>query len=255
MAFRKRNLIYGIIAAVLHSTLLGNAQSQTEDAETISVIFSTLKVGSGSFEGIRYFESQDKVSSPLDFRLVQRSGPYEYRGPREITFFETIPAPSAADPEAVVNKPLARTSIPRGLTNVLLFFEKLSRKDQNDGESLPYRIHIMDDSMAGFPENSVVVFNACGPKLVGSVGKERRRFEYGPANPIDYGRVKTGSFSTAFAVETSDGPKLVFENRLELSKGYRVILMLAPPRRQGSIRIEVYSIPQPVDSQPPITAN
>lgn len=249
MAFRKRNLICGVIAAALYLSQLGEAYSQTEDAQTISVAFSTLKVGSGNFEGIRYFEAPDDVSSPLDFRLVQRSGPYEYRGPSEITFFETIPAPSEADPEAVVNKPLARTSIPRGLTNVLLFFEKLSEEDRTGNENLPYRIHIMDDSLAGFPENSLVVFNACGPALMGSVGKERKRFEYGPASPIDYGSVRAGSFATAFAVETADGPKLVFENRLELSKGYRVILMLAPPRRQGSIRIQVYSVPQPVDSE------
>ena len=57
--------------------------------------------------------------------------------------------------------------------------------------------------------------------------------------------------SSAFAISTKDGPKLVFENNLDYSEQYRVILMLAPPRRQSSIRIQAYSIPEFVEEAPP----
>lgn len=226
-----------------------DAQTTAVDAETRTTIsFSTLRVGKGSFEDIRYFSREAKISEPLDFRLVQRSGPYSYSGPREMVFVKELPAPNEGNPEGVTYQTLARANIPKGWDEVLFFFEELDPDEADRNGGLPYKVHMMDDSLSAFPVGSLVVFNACGAKLVGQVGGERARFNEGPAKAIDFSKIEGGALTTAFAVETADGPKLVFENRLEFSENYRVILMLAPPRRTGSIRIQVYNIPQFVEA-------
>lgn len=228
-----------------------HAQTTEGDVETrTSISFSTLRVGEGSFGDIRYFSSEAEISEPLDFRLVQRSGPYSYSGPREMVFVREVPAPNAGNPEGFTYQPLARINIPKGWNEVLFFFEELEPDAAARNGGLPYKVHMMDDSLSAFPVGSIVVFNACGARLAGKVGDKRARFNEGPAEAIDFSKAKNGALTTAFAVETADGPKLVFENRLEFSENYRVILMLAPPRRTGSIRIQVYNIPQFVEAIP-----
>ena len=212
--------------------------------EKVSINFSTLKVGKGAFDQIRYFTKENEASLPLEFKLVRRSGPYSYTGLREMSFIRTVPAPTVEDPNAVRFKLLARVNIPKGWRDVLFFFEELSEQAAVENNGLPYKVHMMNDSFRAFPVGSLIVFNATGRLLAGSVGGERGIYKDGPSKKVDFANKADGRISCAFAVKTTDGPKLVFESDLEYSERYRVILMLSPPRREGSIRIEAYSIPQ-----------
>lgn len=245
MADRRRNLSAELCLLLLFACNTSHAQTPEGGVETrASISFSTLQLGKGNFEDIRFFRGENKLSEPLDFRLVQRSGPYSYSGPREMVFVREVPAPTEVDPEAVTYQPLARVNIPKGWDEVLFFFEELAPGDVDNEGKLPFKVHMMDDSFSAFPVGSLVIFNACGVSLAGKVGRERARFAPGPAEAINFSNTRDGVLTAAFAVETADGPKLVFENRLEFSENYRIILMLAPPRRAGSIRIQVYNIPQ-----------
>ena len=72
-----------------------SAQSEKDIVnEKVSINFSTLKVGKGAFDQIRYFIKENEASLPLEFKLVRRSGPYSYTGLREMSFIRTVPAPT-----------------------------------------------------------------------------------------------------------------------------------------------------------------
>lgn len=245
MANGKRNLGAACCLLLLFACLSSHALNAEGEAESrTSISFSTLLLGKDDFEDIRFFQGQNNISAPLEFRLVQRCGPYTYSGPREMVFVREIPAPTDEEPEAVAYEPVARVNIPKGWDEVLFFFEELAPGEVDKEGKLPFKVHMMDDSLSAFPAGSLVVFNACGVPMAGKVGKERARFAPGPAEAINFSNTRDSVLTAAFAIETADGQKLVFENRLEFSENYRIILMLAPPRRAGSIRIQVYNIPQ-----------
>lgn len=110
----------------------------------------------------------------------------------------------------------------------------------------------MDDSLDAFPQDSVLAFNASGVQLLARMGKENLRIVQGANTPISYERFLNKQMEVAFAVETEDGPKMVFENLLEFSDDHRIILMLGPPLRPGSMRMMVYSIPQFLEPPTPV---
>jgi len=241
MVIRKRHLT-AAAALLLATPGASGAAEATPETGPARLDFATLKIGREEFEGIRYAPSPEAASEPLDFRLVQRSGPYPYRGPREIVFFRERPAATPEAPDAVERTPVARTTVPREWRRALFFFDRIEGEADRKNR-LPYRVHAMDDSLEAFPRESVVAFNATGRTLHGRLGDRRLKLPPGPSEAIPFGAAD-GGLPAGFAVKTPDGPRVVFEHRLDFSGAYRIILMLAPPRREQSIRISVYHIPQ-----------
>lgn len=239
-----------LICCLLATQLLCAIPENKASLEKVSISFSTLKVGEGNFDQIHYLIGESETSAPLEFKRVRRSGPYSYFGPREMQFIREVPTPTPEDPMATTLKLLARVNIPKGWRDVLFFFEELNQKEDANNVDLPYRVHMMNDSLKAFPAGSLVVFNATGRPLLGSIGGVQNLYKAGPAQQVDFSHQSEEGISSAFAIKTIDGPKLVFENSLDYSEQYRVILMLAPPRRQSSIRIQVYSIPEFVEEDP-----
>ncbi|MGE9295435.1 MAG: hypothetical protein ACQKBV_04020 [Puniceicoccales bacterium] len=222
-----------ILLLMAHSVLAGdNAVSM------VSVDFSVLPVGQGDFDGVKV-EAQPGVVSELKFRRVQRSSPIQYHGPNPIVFFREVPAPSPEDATAIERVLVARYEVPSGIDEALLFFRAA-------GEPVGSRFSVqgMDDSLEAFPGDSMVAFNATGAPLIARIGEDDHRVRPGANAAVSFREFIDEGIPVGFAVETDDGPKLVFENHLDYAENYRVILMLAPPRRQGSMRLMVYSIPE-----------
>jgi hypothetical protein len=243
MAIRRRNLGFiSFLLALICSPIMAVQSNTSASEQTVSIEFKTLQIGKGDFGSIHYFIQTGEPSDPLAFRRVQRSGPYSYSGKPTVEFFRIIPKPTVEDPNAVSYEVVGRATVPKNWKEVLFFFERIheSRIPKNNG--MPFKIHMMNDSESAFPPGSLTVFNACGARLVGKLGDKRMQFDHGPSEPVVFRSQNERPFSMAFAVETSDGPKLVFESALEFGGEHRIILMLSPPRREGSLRIQVYNI-------------
>lgn len=176
----------------------------------------------------------------LDFRRIQRSEPVEYSGTNPIPFFREVPAPTMDDPDAVRRVPVGSFQVPEGWREILLFFEYEPKK----AAPMEFQLYGMDDSLRAFPEDTMVTFNASGVPLIARLGEDDMAIRDNANPPISYRRFLNSEFPVGFAAETGDGPKFVFENKMDFSPNERVILMLAPPRREGSIRLNVYSIHQ-----------
>ena len=245
----------------LLSATLSVAQVDEEEAiPTVSVTLKTLSIGRGSFSGILVQAEEGEDPVPLTFSRYQRSAPIEYEGPAEIVFFRQSANPVPDQPP--VRTPVGVVSMDPAnpVEEALVIFLPLSPEEAGGpvvsplGQGLQpqytpqFKLWVMDDSLEAFPRDSLMVFNATGARLFGSVIGQEMLIPAGATGPFDIGR----NFRAAFAIETQDGPKLVFENVLEFSGEKRVIFMLRPPKRRGSLRIQAYAITENLEDLEPV---
>ncbi len=223
---------------LIAQTMIVKAQ-ETAESGFVSLQLSFLKIGNGSFEGIKV-ETQPGEVTELSLSRTRISEPIDYSGPNPIIFFREIPAPTLDDPNAVRREPLAQYLAPTTVKEGLLFFRE---KQPTSTEPWLYEVYGMDFSLKAFPEDSLVTVNSTNFKLIGRLGKEGVSINEGANSAISYKQFIKDQFPVGFALETADGPKILFEKNMEFTENYRIILVLAPPRREGSIRLQVYSIP------------
>lgn len=215
------------------------AQQPTEEP-TRTISFWAYRVGSGNWSGIR-FESRTGEVDTLSLGKFMKGRVHEYEGPARLVFFREVPAPTPNEPDRVERSPVAQALLPAGLEEAILVFT--SSKGETAEE---FRIHVIDGGPA-FPANSIRVFNATGVRLAGKVGRENKYFNPGPSEAFSLEPFLERSIPVAFLVETREGPKFVFEKALEYAENRRVILLLEPPRRKGSYKIQATNLIERVE--------
>ncbi len=211
---------------------------EKEETPTVEISIKTMAIGRGDFDGVLLQAEEDAEPTALTF---SRYHPIEYEGPVPLVFFRQSPNPDPEEPP--IRTPVATfpLSLESPVEDLLLFFLPLPEPDPDTG--FPFRVFGMDDSFAAFPRDSAIIFNATGAVLYGRVNRQEQVFRAGASEAFPIGR----DFDAAFAVETRDGPKLVFENVIEFSEDLRAIIMLRPPHRARSIRIVSYNIIERLD--------
>ena len=184
---------------------------------------------------------EPNVVQPLKFRKNRRSAALEYRSANPIIFFREVLHPSVEGSPSIERVPVAQIQVPNGLREALFFFVALPEKDRKGGRE--YLIYAMDDSLAAFPVDSMVICNLTGTELIGKIGETAATFQVGASRAYDFGRYKKG-LPVLFAVETKTGLRPVFMNRLKYSENKRVILLFEPPQKVGSLRVVAKRIVQ-----------
>ncbi|QXD22529.1 hypothetical protein F7C95_11255 [Opitutia bacterium ISCC 51] len=146
------------------------------------------------------------------------------------------------DPENTKRIPIARTLIPGGVEKAILILTTAPSDSSNK-----FNVHFVDADPSNFPINSIRVFNATGVRLAGKVGTQNRYFEPGISDSFSLNPFIDEGIPVAFLVETNEGPKFVFEKDLEYAENRRVILLLEPPRRRGSYKIQATNLIERVE--------
>jgi hypothetical protein len=230
MARRIANLILILCCGLAVS---GYAQTTTEPTRDIS--FWAYRVGNGNWSGIK-FEARAEEVDTLSLGKFLKGRIHEYVGPARLVFFRERPDPTPAEPNRVARDPVAQTLIPSGLQEVILIFTEAPKNGPEE-----FLVHAIDGG-SGFPANSIRVFNATGVRLAGKVGNQNKYFDPGVSEPFSLEPFLNQGIPVAFLVETKDGPKFVFEKDLEYAENRRVILLLEPPRRKGSYKIQATNL-------------
>lgn len=233
MARRITNLVC-LLALVLSSPLLCLAQSA--DQPTRDIQFWAYRVGNGNWAGIR-FETRTEEIDTLSLGKFMKGRVHEYQGPATLTFFREELAPLPNDPENTTRIPVARNLIPSGVEKAILILTTASTDSGYE-----FNVHFVDADPSSFPINSIRVFNATGVRLAGKVGTQNRYFEPGISDSFSLNPFIDEGIPVAFLVETNEGPKFVFEKDLEYTENRRVILLLEPPRRRGSYKIQATNL-------------
>lgn len=230
-----------LLLATLFAAVPAGAQTGNPP-DLIDVVFRVFRTGRGDFDDIRFLNPAGQ-SAILEFNVTIRSDDYRYRGNNPIVFFREEEVDGGGGPPAVLRTPVATARIPEGVDEALIIFVANPRRT-DDSNAPEFSAFVMDDSLQAFPPDSLVVFNATGAHLFGRVGGRDTRFPVGPSDPFDLNRFARGRYPVAFAVQSEEGPRMVFEKELGYSLGNRVILLLQPPRIPGTFRIQARSIQQ-----------
>ncbi len=208
----------------------------------VSFEFSTMAVSPFNFEQIFIQAKKDQPPVALSFNAYHRSETIEYEGVPELIFFtlkesEIPDSPPKLTPVAsfIINS----ENYPE---KILFFFHQIENDKNNSTRS--FRVLAMNDTLDSFPPGKIIIFNPTDVILQGKVNGQISEFGFGPSKPFPL----STSTHTAFALETVIGPRIVFEGVFNYSENNRVILMLKPPRRRGSIRFSAHNIFERHDS-------
>lgn len=220
------------------------AQPAAEDVPEVEMEVKVMSIGRGGFDGILLQSRDQEEPLLMRFSRYRRSEPIRYVGAPDLVFFRLEPS---GDPESPWRRrAVASFAVDAGrpVRDLLLFFLPLPEPDADTG--MVFQVFGMDDSFEAFPRDTAIIFNATGATLYGQVNRRSHIFGAGASGAFSLNR----DFNAAFAIETRDGPRLVFENTLEFSEDLRAIVMLRPPRRARSIRIVSYNIIERLDPLP-----
>ena len=239
-----------IIIACLFG-LLSLFTLQAQEPETITTEFKIFGIGKDGFQDLFYNSGTEYHE--LKFHRTHRSPTtYTYEGHRQFSIFVRNPDFDPEDPLSPAFIAIASHMLKEngGRRLLILAAGRGNRKKAEANRS--FRIFEVNDSPDHFARNSIIVLNATGARLFGLVSEQRITLPTGVSEPIAYegSDGSTGATRIAFALETKAGPKLVMSNDLKLPNNRRILLILQPPRRSNSLRIDVRMLSEsmfPVD--------
>ncbi len=190
-----------------------------EQTETVTVHLRLLRVGEEPVEGIR-FATEEAVEVPALSRFLP-AGPFTYRGPARMRFVR----------DGAPFVPVAELSIPGGTGRALLFFSPAR------SGGFPYQVDLLDDDPKAFPAGCLVLLNRTGRPLLGRIGRADAILREGPSELFHGSADLPGGILVRLALPTQAGPRIVFENQVELSAAERAVLVLEPPRPSDPLRV------------------
>lgn len=219
--------------------LLNGLRAQVDLAGSQDEIIFYISANTRILE-VRYGESFDDAgvivkSLPLDFKTSGRSRAYPYEGPNPLVFFEENPAPTADDPAAMIQTPVAQLMMPAGVDEVLILFHA---NPDYPKVGLKYRLRAVDVSPDSIPARHISIFNGTHQKFLGAIGEEVQTADPGvlevvpginrpvPIHP-------KGTVKLAFEFK-KEGWQRVYENSFECRSDERLLLVIFPPRFPGS---------------------
>lgn len=197
--------------------------------------FKTLALSNDDYSGIYVQSKPEEEPVLLSFNRYRRSKPIEYEGTSPMVFFRIE---KTGIPETPFRKvPVASFKLPFDRTpkDLLLIF----RPNKQEKATAPkFSTFGMDDSPEAFPTNTVIFFNATSITFVGIVNKEKSAFPPGPSKTFPM----EDSLYVAIALHAEDSTRVLFENTFKFQEDRRVLIMLHPPKREGSLRIQCYYV-------------
>ena len=203
-----------------------------------SIEFWAYRVGNGNWSEIK-FENGDGEVATLQLGKYVKGPIHDYQGPSQLEFFREISAPTATNPQNLTRRTIARVVISSGMEEGILVF---TANRVNPGSGLEFQIYLIDAGPRDFPANSLRVFNATGVRLAGKVGRETLYFGTGASRAFSLSPFMAEGIPVAFLIETQQGSRFVYEKDLQYKENRRVLLLLEPPRRRGSFKIQATSL-------------
>ncbi|MFH1499099.1 MAG: hypothetical protein ABII82_14885 [Verrucomicrobiota bacterium] len=232
MAFPRPNLSVRALA-LLGMFSLGALSSAAADR-----VFTVLAAGPGDWtdfgvvDGVKFIPVEPgRRARSAEQRLVS--------GSAEVVFARRV-----ANPETglIENQVVSRVAWPAGAERALFV---LAPRTTPEGQGIVEAL-ACDDGLEKFPPQSLRVVNATRAVFQGLVGRGQMQIGTGVTAPV-----KTDDFIPAheeapdpgmplrLALATDKGVKTLYAVNLSVSPNDRVLLVVAPPAKAGSMRLKV----------------
>jgi len=233
---RTRWILGCLLGLVWGGVALGQAPNE------VSVTFTVFKDTTDPIEGV-FFVGEGGRAAEVTFRRGQRSFSFRHRGGPVIHFFRKSVDASGNE----VRVPVGAATLSPQWREALLFFFPNPQWPTTGPE---FFVQAMNDSRSAIPTDHLVFFNATGATLLGVFGQQEIELGVGATGPFDLGPFLDSSVPIGLVVKDGESFREVYVSRLTFSPGSRTILLLMPPRREGSYRIMVRGI-YDFSSEPP----
>lgn len=135
----------------------------------------------------------------------------------------------------------------------LLFFLAESARTSEGGRGR-FRVMAMDDGPIALPRDHLVFFNATGVRLFGALDAEELTLNPGQSRALDLRHLFGREVPVGLVVRSGDTFERVLVNRLRFSPDRRTVILLLPPRREGSFRIQAVRLSESTGGTTPRAA-
>lgn len=197
--------------------------------ELRTVEFRAFNLRPGNFTDIHFKDHAGELIK-LNFKKKSRTEVYATKISAEDNFLYFYPKRNQVLEESQL-LPIARAWIDPKWKSPLLIISEISTSD-----SVRYSITTLEDSNVSFPYGSLKVVNLAGGKIIGSIGGSRVTLNNSQASR-SFELNDDGKITVTIAAESSSRHHLLYKNTLPLNEDSKSLLILRPPRRNGSVKI------------------
>jgi len=218
----------------------------SQEVATTEFEFKVFGVGRDDFEGLYYHNGE--TFEPLDFHRTHRSiRTYAYKGPAVFGVYVRNPDHVVTNPQSQPFIKISESLASGRAKRQLIIFAASSLNREVSNPERRFTLYHIDDSPEAFPRNSIIIVNTTGAELYGRLAETQITLPRGYSEAIPYSSGNSGGATKiAFVLRTSEGPRLVMSNDLKIPENRRIVLILEPPRRPGSMRIAVRMLSQSI---------
>ena len=196
-----------------------------------SFLFTARAFGDDLFESLHYYNADDEVveiAFDPRFRTTVQRLP---EGADEVSFFKILKDEQGREFEQVV----AVVNLDDIDSRALLVF--LAKRDVV--RNLPYTVIVADESPGIFEGGTIRFFNLTGARLMVRLGDDSFPLDFGFGADLNYDVETIGEMPIELAVVADDRWKIVYSTGFRAHSEYGTLVLIKPPRRADSLRVQV----------------
>lgn len=222
----------------LFLTLVAVVCGQTEVSPNRSSEIRFFIRGRGHFDDLLYRASPSKVA-PLSLARGRRSVVHDYIGPDAFQLLREDGIDELGRPRYRV---VSVTDLPLSPEVLALLIPNPSW-DEGQTDIPEFLCFAVDDRNSSIPWNKLTFLNLTGAEMAGVIGNEQIRLGAGLSEPIDlepyFGKK---DILVGLTVRYLDSQRIVLESRQRFEPDVRLLYVLLPPERAGSLDIGAFKI-------------
>ena len=229
------------------SNLQGLPQNSPTGVTLRELEFSVYPIGQASWSDI-YYQAQPGVYQTLTFWSYERSPKHRFKGLSPMEFYRKEMLANGDVSYQVV----ATTPVESRAEDLLLFFHAI--KPETPGSKQEFQILALDEGRQVFPLDTVTFVNATGANLEGVFGNKPIFLKHGISAPYDLKPFFKEETLIGLAVQYEGNLQKVLHSKWSFYPDYREIVLLLPPGKAGSLRIQAFRISQHREEMSPSAA-
>jgi hypothetical protein len=214
--------------------------------EIVKTYFHVFPVKSFDYNGVFFKPTPEAEMSELRFQTLSRSiEGYDYQGAQPLTFYRE----DGVNAEGVTQyRPVGQVEVNSG--ELLVFF---SPKSPSPNDTAEFNLLGMDDSSNGLPADHVAFINFTQIPFACRFVDKNSIIQPGPNKPISVREHLKEDILIGLAITNEDSHRVVLKSRWQFNPNNRHYILLLPPARKGSFRIQAFQISEFVGRSPTLS--
>lgn len=227
-----KSILVAALCLTSNAFIAGSLFAQND--ALIRAKFRVMPVQSAEWTGIYFKPEVNAPMQELKFQSLSRSfHRYSYVGANPVIFYREN---GRNDDGELIYKEVAKASI-RNKQSLIIFVPKQTKND-----SYEFNLISLDDSPKGLPNNHLSFINITGIPLACRFLEKNQFLEPGVTGPISLQEAINEDVFIGLAIQDGDRARVILKNNWYFYSGNRHLILLLPPKKPGSYKIQAYRI-------------